>query len=264
MPPSPAQQRRLLQYFIRGTRRHPDWPVLISEGDSWFSFPVHANTIDFIDERAGRQITLLRLEKSGDKAIRIFSGKQKKRLATYLMRYPVQAVLFSGGGNDIVGEDILALLNQRRSGMTWRECINEKTTTARFQAVRSAYLDLVHLRNENRPGCRIYVHGYDWAVPSGRGARLWGIKFGPWMKPNLEAKGIVDPGDQRKIIRELLRRFNAMIREIATEPGVVHVKTTGTLTESEWNDELHPSRAGFRKIAGKFCEKLALQFPDTF
>ena len=31
MPPSQAQQRRLLQYFIRGMRRHPDWPVLISE-----------------------------------------------------------------------------------------------------------------------------------------------------------------------------------------------------------------------------------------
>ena len=42
------------------------------------------------------------------------------------------------------------------------------------------------------------------------------------------------------------------------------VPTQGTLSEDEWNDELHPSRSGFQKIAGKFRSKLEEQFPATF
>jgi hypothetical protein len=45
---------------------------------------------------------------------------------------------------------------------------------------------------------------------------------------------------------------------------MVRVETLGTLAENEWNDELHPSRKGFQKIAGKFREKLHEQFPETF
>jgi hypothetical protein len=45
---------------------------------------------------------------------------------------------------------------------------------------------------------------------------------------------------------------------------VVIVPTQGTLAESEWNDELHPSRRGFEKIAAKFRTELKKQFPGTF
>src|SRR5205823_3573043 len=107
----------------------PDWPVIISEGDSWFSFPIHANTIDVLDEKmAKRKISLLRLEKDGEKALRIVGGSQKAKLAGFLKRYPVNALLFSGGGNDVVGQDLLPLLNQKQPGMTWKDCINEMTT----------------------------------------------------------------------------------------------------------------------------------------
>lgn len=258
------QKRRLLKFFEPSLKDHPNWPVIISEGDSWFSFDIHRNTVDWLDEMAKHKISLLRLEKSGDEALRILGGKQKMRLAEYLERYPVNALLFSGGGNDIVGGDLLPLLVQKQAGMTWQDCINETTTTARMDRLRSAFLDLIHLRNENRPGCRIYVHGYDWAIPSGKGAKVWGIKVGPWMRPNLEKKGITDPADQRAIIRNLLERFHAMLDGIAQAQDVVLVKTPGTLGATDWNDELHPTRKGFEKIAGKFRVELAKQFPGTF
>ena len=260
-------QRHLEVFFSKSIHDHPDWPVIISEGDSWFSFPVHANTIDDLDEMAKRKISLLRLEASGDKALRIIGGSQKAQLAKFLQLYPVNALLFSGGGNDVVGEDLLPLLNHWQAGMTWQDCINETTTKGRFDRLRSAYLDLVHLRNENRPDCRIYIHGYDWAIPSGKGAVLWGIKVGPWMKKYFVQKFINDPAMQRAIIHELLRRFNEMLDGIAQDPqnlNVVRVETSVTLAENEWNDELNPTRNGFKKIAAKFREKLKLQFPGTF
>lgn len=257
-------QRQLEQFFFASIHDHPDWPVIISEGDSWFSFPIHANTIDFLDEMAKHKISLLRLEASGDKALRIIGGSQKAQLARFLSLYPVNALLFSGGCNDVVGEDLLPLLNKRQPGMTWQQCINETTTHQRFERLRSAYLDLIHLRDENRPGCRIYIHGYDWAIPSGKGAVMWGIHVGPWMKKYLVQQGITDPGDQQEIISELLRRFNVMLDGVAQNPGVVKVETLGTLAKTEWNDELHPSRKGFQKIAGKLREKLHEQLPGTF
>ena len=258
------QKRQLLKFFEPSIKEHPEWPVLISEGDSWFSFPIHANTVDFLDQMAERRISLLRLEASGDEALRIIGGKQKLKLAKYLQRYPVNALLFSGGGNDIVGQDLLPLLKQKQLGMSWEDCINRTTTDARFDRLRSAYLDLVHLRDESRPSCRVYVHGYDWAVPSGKGAKMWGIKVGPWMRPNLEAKGITDPGDQQQIIHWLLERFQDLVKKIAEQPDVVLVPTVGTLAKGDWNDELHPSRKGFEKIAERFRASLKKQFPTTF
>lgn len=259
-----GQKRKLLKYFEPSIKAHPQWPVMISEGDSWFSFPIHKNTIDYLDDMAGRQISLLRLEAGGDTALRIIGGKQKIKLAKYLERYRVNALLFSGGGNDVVGVDLLPLLKQKLPGMTWRDCINQETTNARFDRLRSAYLDLIHLRNENRPSCRIYVNGYDWAIPSGKGASMWGIKVGPWMKPNLEKKGITDPADQQSIIRELLQRFQTMLQALAQQPGFILVSTVGTLAANEWNDEIHPTRKGFEKIAEKFRAALKTQFPQTF
>ncbi|MEM7584504.1 MAG: hypothetical protein AAF560_14035, partial [Acidobacteriota bacterium] len=104
----------------------------------------------------------------------------------------------------------------------------------------------------------------DWAIPSGIQAKMWGIKAGPWMKPHLEAKGIMDPSDQRNIIKDLLLRFDTMVSEIAQADNVVHVKVQGTLSDSEWNDEIHPSRDGFERVAGLFRDQLAVQFPGTF
>lgn len=84
------------------------------------------------------------------------------------------------------------------------------------------------------------------------------------MRPNLEAKGITDPADQRAIIRWLLEQFSEMLAAIAQKPGVTLVGTVGTLTEKEWNHELHPTRKGFEKVASRFRAELKKQFPATF
>ena len=140
------------------------------------------------------------------------------------------------------------------------------TTQGRIDLLRSAYIDIIHLRNENRPSCRIYFHGYDWAIPSGKGVKAYGIQVGPSMKPHLEKKGITDPADQRKIIHDLLKRLPPPCGTplVAAHQDVVWVDTPGTLHTGEWNDEIHPTRDGFEKIAKKFRKELKTQFPGTF
>jgi hypothetical protein len=98
-----SQQRQLLQFFVLSIKDHPGYPVVISEGDSWFSFPVHANIIDHLDELVGRRMSLLRLERSGDEMVAMTTDAKLSTLRGYLQRYKPHALLWSGGGNDIVG-----------------------------------------------------------------------------------------------------------------------------------------------------------------
>ncbi len=266
MPPTHKQKRYLLQFLEENIRRHPDWPVIFSEGDSWFSFPIHANVIDHLDQMANKKVSLLRLEKNGDKALTMIHGRQKAKLASYMERYQPRALLFSGGGNDVVGADLRPLLVQKQAGMTWRDCIHGGQLELRMMQLECAYRELVLIRDQANPNCHIYTHGYDYAVPDGRKAKLWRIKVGPWMTQYLEEKGIDDPEDKRKIIRSLIDAFNEMVIKVEAGSALFTVvRTRRTLSHpTEWNDELHPSRDGFEKVAQRFRIKLKAQFPGTF
>ena len=52
--------------FHESIHEYPERLVVISEGDSWFSYPLSTNLADFIEMM--EPLTLLRLEKSGDEA----------------------------------------------------------------------------------------------------------------------------------------------------------------------------------------------------
>ena len=260
-----GQKRKLLKFFVPSIKNHPEWPVIISEGDSWFSFPLFSNTIDILDSSVGRKISLLRLEKSGDEILKIFGGKQKIKLRRYLERYPVEALLFSGGGNDVVGSDLLSLLEKNTPGRDWEDCIHKTRVRNRIRQIRYAYEDLINIRNDVRPDCVIYANGYDYAIPNGKAVKIGPIKAGPWLQPYFLERGITKLSDQKKIIRWIIDEFNSMLSDLETKTdGFVHVRTTGTLKASEWNDELHPKRAGFVKVAEKFRKALRKQFPGTF
>ncbi len=253
------QKRQLLKFFAPSIKQHPDWPVVISEGDSWFSFPAHHNVIDHLDTMAGRSISLLRLERSGDELLSILHGKQTTKLAKRLRDFPVQALLLSGGGNDILGAGFGELLKDVPTG-SGEQFLDKPLARCRIQQLKYAYLELARIRDRNRPGCVIYAHGYDYAIPSGKPAKMWGLKFGPWLKPHFDKHG-ASAEDGRLIIRWLIDEFNKMLESVADRAtDFVHVDHRGTLSATDWNDEIHPKRAAFRKIAENFAKPLRGQF----
>ena len=88
------------------------------------SFIVHhlSKQISGIDK-----INLLRLASNGDEVINMTSGKQFATLYKILKKNnkTIDLLLFSGGGNDIVGKNNLPpLLNQYQKGFTYKDCIN--------------------------------------------------------------------------------------------------------------------------------------------
>lgn len=258
---SSLRSTRSVAQFKRLIKRYDHRPVIISEGDSWFDYPIRRNTIDYI-QNMGR-FNLLRLETSGHEIVEIMSGSQKRKLRNLLVWYPVDLILFSGGGNDIVGEDLLPLLKDRRTVNTWKDAIHKVNFNRRLQQIKNAYLDLINIRDDQRPTCTIMAHGYDYPIPSDVGACFLGFKIsGPWMKPHMETRNIVMKSEQKKIAKWLIQKFNEIIIDLERKTdNFIYIKTPGTLSANEWDDEIHPNKAGFKKIANKFKPKLKKLFP---
>jgi hypothetical protein len=75
-----------------------------------------------------------------------------------------------------------------------------------------------------------------------------------------------DPNDEFLVVKTVMQLFAAMLNRIAEDANVekfVVVPTQGTLSpdDSDWQNEIHPSSAGFAKIATKFQVALASIFP---
>ena len=112
--PRVQDARTKLGLFVETMRADKTLPVVLSEGDSWFSYPLNRNLMDFVEMM--RDFAMLRLERSGEEARQILkpSGTQFKNLRKYLELYRFEALFFSGGGNDIVDENLPPLLNRKK------------------------------------------------------------------------------------------------------------------------------------------------------
>ena len=124
--------------FARMREERPDRLNVLSEGDSWFAYPPKwvfnskpANLIDYISSWTGSKANFMRMESNGDEAVDMVSGAQKHELVE-VMRWhetsrkgrPIDLLLFSGGGNDLVGEnDFERFLRPYQKGFSAKQCL---------------------------------------------------------------------------------------------------------------------------------------------
>jgi lysophospholipase L1-like esterase len=255
----------------------PQWPVVVSEGDSWFDYPFHRSVVtwlddprDTADEAQSTPWSLFRLEHSGDEVVSMLTGGQRLQLRDAFDRYPVSALLFSGGGNDIAGPELLPLLNPCQPGFKAADCLNQTRLDRRLGQIKAAYLDLIDLvassASAKRAPVHIYAHGYDYAPPSPRGVRILDlIQIGPWMLPYLLQCGIMDPALQMDVVRLLIDHFNNLLADLAATskaPCIFHhIDCRNLVPKGEWKNEIHPTRDGYRPVAKAFATALQPQFP---
>jgi hypothetical protein len=180
------------------------------------------------------------------------------------------AILLSGGGNNVVGDEFAMLLDHARSPTPG---LNEDVLRGVIdQRIRNAYVSILTAvteicRAKTGHTFRILVHGYDHAVPDGRGfLGGWGPFPGPWLQPGFRQKGFFDLHINRTTMRRLIDRFNRMVRDAAATPGFEHVRYVdlrGTLSNGLdykrwWANELHPTRRGFSAVAAQFAAAIRL------
>jgi hypothetical protein len=246
---------------------------LLADGDSWFDYPLSGEGIlipSDIIVQLRRSVTpyILDLAHYGDATTQLLGVSKRNRLLDTL-RNPANgtfdAILFSGGGNDLVGDQFrLWLVDAASDQDDPANALNPDSLGDIMGVVRSAYIDLMAARDVQDHDIPIFVHAYDFARPTDNG--VCGV--GPWLYPSLNSRGWMrNTGDAdidrgASIVKEILQKFAVMLEELAdvSENNLVFVTTQGTLAVDDWANELHPKPEGFAKIAGKFADALRQRF----
>lgn len=281
-----AKRARLLRSGITRDPKDFAWLVektdrinIVAEGDSWFAYPKRflvfgprANIIDWVAKSVNDTQTanLLRLASSGDEAINMISDRQKHELAEILKRNDVHLLLFSGGGNDVVGKwDMERLLVKFEPGFTAEACIDQPRLRRKLKRIELAYSELLELRNEYASDAVVIGHSYDYLKPNKQGAEfLWGlIRTKPWIQPYMETKEIPERLQPRiiAIMLEALRDCLKALEDTRLARGKFKlVGTMGTLRfgdRRDWLNEMHPTSGGFKQIARKIYAEMQNHAP---
>lgn len=228
-------------------------PTMLVVGDSWYWYPV-SNLATEISEAMQPDQTLTCIGFSGSEAAQ-WSTRYRKDIDFGFKMFgaDVQALLLSGGGNDVAGmADFLRLLGDDCSqARTVEECFRAGQPDAILSSIMGAYKEVILRFRGYNPTATVVMHNYDYAWPTGKGL------FGPsdWLKAPMEKAGVPE-GLRRALFRHIVDRLHEEQAELATIAKLgplVAIKTSGTLPEHTrcWANELHPTREGFRMIATK-------------
>jgi hypothetical protein len=255
--PKPAQRvsevRPKQAVFAASVKQFPRRLVVLSEGDSWFSYPLNANIADHIEMMS--DLSMLRLEHNGDEAREILGAgsEQLRKIKYYLKNYPVDALLMSAGGNDLVAGELKRILNTRVAGASWQSAVRLDTLTTVLDDIVDAYARLLDARDALRPSCVVLAHSYCYFEPTGRkAAGPFGLgSAGPWLRPVLVARGIDPEAEGAQFSRYLIDELHARLQSLAaTRRRFEVIDMRAALPDQvHWADEIHPSGTGFRKLA---------------
>ena len=149
--------------------------VLIAEGNSWFDYPFHDvlqmledDYLYDVESVAHKGDTVDDMAHSGGQFEEFARRLEKLLRANKVPR----AILLSGGGNDIAGDEFAILLNHAASSLP---AINDDIVRGLIDVrLRAAYariisgLTTIAQTYLGRP-IPIVTHGYDYALPDGRG-----------------------------------------------------------------------------------------------
>ena len=233
---------------------------LLADGDSWFDYPLggflpgeHTDVLAQLGGMGSPPPMILSLAHWGDAATKELGLSRRQRMVQNLLNPSngrFDAILMSGGGDDIVGDPMPIWLNHASDvGADPAQAIANDRFNAILDTVRASYESLAILRTRHAPGVPTFIHDYDFAIPTGVGVCMQG----PWLKPTLDYYGWTDQTVGAGIVHDMLSRFATVLRHFAdTTPDVVLVRTQGTLEPSQWANELHPTPEGFKLIAAKF------------
>jgi lysophospholipase L1-like esterase len=242
--------------------------VLIAEGDSWFDYPFH-DVLDDLEDIHGFDVESV-AHKGDTVEDMAYSGGQLDGFARRVEKVlrsgtRPRAILLSGGGNDIAGDEFALLLNHASSGVAG---LNDKVVSGVIdERLRNAYVTILSgitavCRRQIGESVPIVVHGYDYAVPDGRGVLGgWGPLPGPWLEPGFRRKGYAAMTTRRRIVVELIDRFNEMLDGLSGRAPFAHVRyldlrntlPTGRHYKDHWANELHPTAKGFEAVTRKFA-----------
>lgn len=245
--------------------------MIYAEGDSWFD-RAGANLLDAL--RTPFCAAVVDFSHIGDQVRDLVSGHAARQTCAMFELFEFDAILLSAGGNDLRSTFSILYeeMARRRAGVAPSFPSAEVEWLAEPASLTHLVADVVQnvgrfvdLRNASRNrrtrAAPIFVHGYDYLQPRPAGDTLYAgsrIGPGPWLYPSLAAAGLDDAqmaAATRDVVDELNRQLHGAIAplddvHVIDQRGVLAAAAPGSLGEDhDWLDEIHPSRAGFEKLA---------------
>jgi lysophospholipase L1-like esterase len=242
-------------------------PVLVSEGDSWFQFPIFLE--DVVDQLAG-EFNIWSVDAAGDTLQNMVIDDAEYMSALREQRATVRAFLFSGGGNDIVGADrdgnsfILQVVRGFEPGRPAEWYLETPAFAQKLQFIERCYRAVLTTVAAEFPTLPVICHAYDYSIPGAPDDRRDPIWARPdqWIGRPMRELGIADPQLQRDIVRLMIDRLTQQLELLCggdhpggAFPNAWHVDARGAVG-TLWADELHPTDAGYGLVAAKFAAVL--------
>ena len=253
--------------FHRRINHGEDLPVLVSEGDSWFQFPL---LIKEVIDQLGDEYLIWSVGAAGDTAQNMIHGKPEYMKALRKQKDRVKGFLFSAAGNDIIGEDpasgrpvlqdLLRDFNGNTGDVTGH--VNLALLGKKVADLRDGYAKVIGDIRAEPAFARlpIFIHGYDYVFPY-----PWGDKDprspayaanDEWLGQPLAARRITDLTLRQNVLKFLIDALYDMMADLAGDSeatGVWLVDCRNAMPDvSDWNDEIHGTSDGFAKAAARF------------
>ena len=206
----------------------------------------------------------------------MFTRNNVEDLLGWFTKYRFDAVLLSAGGNDFVDTWLHDALAAQR-GLSASQAFDVIVATGRYEEVRKAYEFFAGAFHEARPDVPMLAHTYDYPRRIGSKAEL-GLRnlgaaallkksIGPWIGPNIENVIVGGIDAWREFAHHLIDGFvDRVLEPVKRNPrfgGMFdYVDLRGQLSQdAQWNDEMHPTEAGFHQLAGIYRAKLIDRLP---
>jgi hypothetical protein len=243
-----------------------DVPVLYAEGDSWLQFPF---LLDDLVDQLSADFRIWCTSEAGDTLENmVFKRPEYIKQLHHLIddeRLEVRGFLFSGAGNDVVGKGPYGMPALERivrpydASQTIEWHIETDALTETLAQIEKAYrrvLDDIdrEFPAPSFPDLKVILHGYDRVptrgVPDGDDNRPFYAR--DWTSEPLSKLGFPDNATASKVVAALIDRLNALTARVCQAYArAFHADLRGTVPVGQWNDELHPTNAGFKMAAAK-------------
>ena len=246
-------------------------------GDSWYEYPIYDNGPIPAEARIVAQVKLgsmgtppasiLNQALHGQTTRDMLALESQENLIS-LLEDPGQwlnqdtglpdAILVSAGGDDLVGNQFVTLLDYAGGGL------NATRFQGALDSVKASYLGLFAFRDIFAAGVPIIGHCYDYAIPNGAVSIC---VQNAWLQPSLDFSGY-DYAQGPIIVSQMIDQFHDALAGLASDPtnNFTLIDTRNTLTRNAtqplgWANEIHPYFTGCTALAEKFLLALRNKFP---
>jgi hypothetical protein len=250
----------------------------LAQGDSWFSLgalPPRFTTNLLQEMVLARSTLVVNCARPSQPLSLMTDTTQDPKFLDLLcrprVRRPWDALLISGGGNDVIAAALvpgqhpqaLRLLLRADEWGPQREAsryVSEPGWQTFSDHISVVFELLMQRRAEAvHPEMPVVLHPYDHVTPRNAPA---GPGIGPWLYKAMNDLYGIPPQDRNGLSDLIINRLVVLLQGLADAyPNVTLIEAVGTLrradakstgVDRDWEDEIHPTPSGYAKLGRKW------------